>query len=179
MLQPRKVTRRKSIMTLITVLVASFCATGVHGQDKIRVGYGSSEHKLRSDMGGGRSALVSEKRHRCRSSLPRERARAHGIAHRRYCDGRHVGDDHGRAPLARRGSDTYRELFKFASVPLGRAAGDSNGCRSQGQARRGRGLWLRCASRGADHVGQARSQSRYRCDHAANRRRPDTPGGFA
>ena len=41
MLQPLKVTRRKSIMTLITVLVASFCATGAHGQDKIRVGYGS------------------------------------------------------------------------------------------------------------------------------------------
>ncbi len=41
MLQPRMVTRRKSIMTLITVLVASFCATGAHGQDKIRVGYGS------------------------------------------------------------------------------------------------------------------------------------------
>ena len=28
-------------MTLITVLVASFCAPGAHGQDKIRVGYGS------------------------------------------------------------------------------------------------------------------------------------------
>ena len=41
MLQPLKVTRRKSIMTLITVLVASFYATGAHGQDKIRVGYGS------------------------------------------------------------------------------------------------------------------------------------------
>lgn len=41
MLQPLKVTRRKSIMTLITVLVASFCAPGAHGQDKIRVGYGS------------------------------------------------------------------------------------------------------------------------------------------
>ena len=41
MLQSRKVTRRKSIMTLITVLAASFCAIGVHGQDKIRVGYGS------------------------------------------------------------------------------------------------------------------------------------------
>ena len=41
MLQPRMVTLRKSIMTLITVLVASFCATGAHGQDKIRVGYGS------------------------------------------------------------------------------------------------------------------------------------------
>ncbi len=41
MLQPRMVTLRKSIMTLITVLVAWFCATGAHGQDKIRVGYGS------------------------------------------------------------------------------------------------------------------------------------------
>ena len=41
MLQPRKITRHKSSMTLITVLVAWFCATGVHGQDKIRVGYGS------------------------------------------------------------------------------------------------------------------------------------------
>jgi NitT/TauT family transport system substrate-binding protein len=41
MLQPRMVTLRKSIMTLITVLVASFYATGAHGQDKIRVGYGS------------------------------------------------------------------------------------------------------------------------------------------
>jgi ABC-type nitrate/sulfonate/bicarbonate transport system substrate-binding protein len=41
MLQPLKVTRRTSIMTLITVLVASFCAPGAHGQDKIRVGYGS------------------------------------------------------------------------------------------------------------------------------------------
>lgn len=41
MLQPLKVTRHKSIMTLITVLVASFCAPGAHGQDKIRVGYGS------------------------------------------------------------------------------------------------------------------------------------------
>ena len=41
MLQPLKVTRRQSIMTLITVLVASFCAPGAHGQDKIRVGYGS------------------------------------------------------------------------------------------------------------------------------------------
>ena len=41
MLQPRMVTLRKSIMTLITVLVASFSATGAHGQDKIRVGYGS------------------------------------------------------------------------------------------------------------------------------------------
>ena len=41
MLQPRMITLRKSIMTLIAVLVASFCATGAHGQDKIRVGYGS------------------------------------------------------------------------------------------------------------------------------------------
>ena len=41
MLQPPKRTRRRSIMTLFTVLVAWFCATGAHGQDKIRVGYGS------------------------------------------------------------------------------------------------------------------------------------------
>ena len=41
MLQPRKRTRRTSIMTLFTVLVAWFCAPGAHGQDKIRVGYGS------------------------------------------------------------------------------------------------------------------------------------------
>ena len=41
MLQPRKRTRRRSIMTLFTVLVAWFCAPGAHGQDKIRVGYGS------------------------------------------------------------------------------------------------------------------------------------------
>jgi len=41
MLQPRMIRLRKSIMKLITVLVASFCATGSHGQDKIRVGYGS------------------------------------------------------------------------------------------------------------------------------------------
>lgn len=41
MLQPRMGTLRMSIMTLITVLVAWFCATGAHGQDKIRVGYGS------------------------------------------------------------------------------------------------------------------------------------------
>jgi hypothetical protein len=31
MLQPPKVTRRKSIMTLITVLAASVCAAGAHG----------------------------------------------------------------------------------------------------------------------------------------------------
>jgi len=41
MLQPRKRTRRRSIMTLFTVLVPWFCATGAHGQDRIRVGYGS------------------------------------------------------------------------------------------------------------------------------------------
>ncbi|MGZ8426784.1 MAG: ABC transporter substrate-binding protein [Candidatus Binatia bacterium] len=41
MLQPRTVTLRTPIMTLITVLIASFCAPGAHGQDKIRVGYGS------------------------------------------------------------------------------------------------------------------------------------------
>ena len=41
MLQPRMITLHKSIMTLIAVLVASCCATGAHGQDKIRVGYGS------------------------------------------------------------------------------------------------------------------------------------------
>ncbi len=41
MLRPRTVTLRKSIMSLITVLAASFCAPGAHGQDKIRVGYGS------------------------------------------------------------------------------------------------------------------------------------------
>lgn len=41
MLQPRMITLRKSIMTLITALVASYCAIGAHGQDKVRVGYGS------------------------------------------------------------------------------------------------------------------------------------------
>ena len=41
MLQPRMVTLRKFIMTLITALVASYCAIGAHGQDRIRVGYGS------------------------------------------------------------------------------------------------------------------------------------------
>jgi len=41
MLQPRMVTLRKFIMTLITALVASYCAIGAHGQDKVRVGYGS------------------------------------------------------------------------------------------------------------------------------------------
>jgi ABC-type nitrate/sulfonate/bicarbonate transport system substrate-binding protein len=35
------VTLRKFIMTLITALVASYCAIGAHGQDKVRVGYGS------------------------------------------------------------------------------------------------------------------------------------------
>jgi ABC-type nitrate/sulfonate/bicarbonate transport system substrate-binding protein len=35
------VTLRKFIMTLITAVVASYCAIGAHGQDKVRVGYGS------------------------------------------------------------------------------------------------------------------------------------------
>lgn len=41
MLQPRMVLLRESTLTLIAVLLASLCPTGAHGQDKIRVGYGS------------------------------------------------------------------------------------------------------------------------------------------
>ena len=60
MLQSRKVTRRKSIMTLLTVLVASFCATGVHGQDKIRVGYGSLSTSYASIWVAGEARLFQK-----------------------------------------------------------------------------------------------------------------------
>lgn len=39
--QPRMVPARESIVTLITVALAAICTAGAHGQDKIRVGYGS------------------------------------------------------------------------------------------------------------------------------------------
>ena len=41
MLQPRTVLRLEYIFTLIAALLTSLCATRAHGQDKIRVGYGS------------------------------------------------------------------------------------------------------------------------------------------
>jgi ABC-type nitrate/sulfonate/bicarbonate transport system substrate-binding protein len=41
MLQPQYVLLREFIFTLIAALLTSFCAIGAHGQDKIRVGYGS------------------------------------------------------------------------------------------------------------------------------------------
>src|SRR5688572_28405783 len=96
------------------------CWTRPTDQSRLRL----VEHQLRSEMGGGRGALVSEKWHRCRSSLSRERARSHRAADRRYCDGRHVRNDYGCAALARRGTDFDRELPELAAVSPGGASRD-------------------------------------------------------
>lgn len=60
MLQPRIVPLRESIVTLIVIALAALCTAGAHGQDKIRVGYGSLSTSYAAIWVAGEARLLQK-----------------------------------------------------------------------------------------------------------------------